>query len=254
MAHMSRALLWALLVITPLCAQMIVQPAGKSVPQAKTREELDAFGMVMESGSPQAILTAANRFRGLFPKSEFYEYACVAQMQAAMDLSDTSLAEESASVVLRLNPNDPEALLTLAEVSLAGLATGTGVDAADAQRASEFARAALDRLRSLSLPPLGDRHTWLRTKRSMLARGHLALAQVSMRRKQWEAAEHELHAAIDLVPSSKAYLCLSEVYTQTNSEDKAAAAAKEAQMLASAVLADKPGKEIQVLQGRESSQ
>ena len=38
-----------------------------------------------------------------------------------MDLSDARLAEEIASAVLSLNPNNPEALLTLAEVNLAGL-------------------------------------------------------------------------------------------------------------------------------------
>jgi len=237
MAHLSNSLSWLLLVVAPLSAQMIVQPAGKSVPQAKTREELDAFGMVMDSGSPQAIETAAKRFRDLFPKSEFYEYACVAQMQAAMELSDTRLAEETAAAVLSLNPNNPEALLALAEMGLTGLASETAVDAAQVERASEHARAALDRLRALSLPPLSEPHTWLRTKRSMLARGHLALAQVSILQGQWGTAEHELQSAIDLTPSSKAYLLLAQVYKQTNREEQAQAAAKEARLFASAAVA-----------------
>ena len=250
MAHSNKTLPWVLLVITPLSAQMIVQPAGKSVPQAKTREELDAFGMVMDSGSPEAILTAAKRFRNLFPKSEFYEYACVAQMQAATDLSDMRLAEEIASAVLSLNPNNPEALLTLAEVHLAGLITSGGTDAVQAERAGENARMALDRLRALSLPALSDSHTWLRTKRSMLVRAHLVLAQVSMQQRQWETAEHELQTVIELAPSNKAYLFLSQVYRLTNREDLALAAAKSAHLSASAAPADKPVKQYQVLQDR----
>jgi len=247
MAHLSKALLLVVLTIAPLSAQMIVQPAGKSVPQAKTREELDTFGMILDSGSPQAILAAAERFRNLFPKSEFYEYACVAQMQAAMDLLDTQMAEQTASVILKLNPNNPEALLTLGEVNVTGFATSAGVDAALLEHAVEYARASLDRLRALSLPPLSDSHTWLRTKRAMLARAHLVLAQVAIRQGQWESAEYELQTAIDLVPSSKAYRLLSQVYGQTNRQEQALAANKKADSLAPALM----DKESRVLEDRD---
>jgi tetratricopeptide (TPR) repeat protein len=239
MAHLSKPLLLVVLTIAPLFAQMIVQPAGKSVPQAKTRDELDTFGMILDSGSAQATLAAAKRFRSLFPESEFYEYACVAQMQAAMDLLDMQSAGETASVILKLNPNNPEALLTLGEVNVAGLVTRAGVDAALADHAVQYARASLDRLRALSLPPLGDSHTWLRTKRAMLARAHLVLAQVAIRQGQWETAENELQTAIDLVPSSKAYLLLSRVYGQTNRQEQALTATEKADSLAPAALTDK---------------
>jgi tetratricopeptide (TPR) repeat protein len=249
MALLSEALLLVALAVAPLSAQMIVQPAGKSVPQAKTREELDTFGMVLDSGSPQAILAAAKRFRVSFPNSEFYEYACVAEMQAAMDLLDTRLAEQTASVILKLNPNNPEALLTMGEVNVAGFATSTRVDPALAEHAVEYARASLDRLRALSLPPLGDSHTWLRTKRAMLARAHLVLAQVAIRQGQWETAENESATAIDLAPSSKAYLLLSQVYVQTNRQEQALAATKKADSLASTAPADKGSR---VLEDKDS--
>ncbi len=249
MAHFSNALLMAILTLAPSSAQMIVQPAGKSVPQAETREELDAFGIILDSGSPQAILAAAKGFRSLFPKSQFYEYACVAEMQAAMDLPDTRLAEQTASVILKLNPNNPEALLTLGEVNVAAFETSAGVDAALAEHAVEYARASVDRLRALSLPPLGDSHTWLRTKRAMLARAHLVLAQVAIRQGQWETAENELQTVVELVPSSKAYLLLSRVYGQTNRREQALAATKKADSLAAAALADKGS---QVLEDRNS--
>jgi hypothetical protein len=87
--------------LLPLAAQTIVQRSGKSVPQASTREELDAFGLVLEAGSPVSMLAAASRYRERFPKSEFFEYACVAQMQAAMDLAKHSIAEEAANTVLK---------------------------------------------------------------------------------------------------------------------------------------------------------
>ena len=254
MAHSSKALAWAVLTITPLAAQMILQPPGKTVPQAKTREELDAFGVVIDPAPPRAILEAAARFRRMFPKSEFYEYACVAQMQAAMDLSDTRLAEETAATVLSLNSNNPEALLTLAELDLVRFVASTGMDSTRAALASERAKAALDKLRSLSLPALSDSHAWLRTKRSMLARAHLVLAEVAIRQKMWETAEHELQSVIDLAPSPKAYLLLSQVYKHTNREDEALAAAKKAHLSVSPGFASKSGDEYRVSQEREASQ
>jgi tetratricopeptide (TPR) repeat protein len=240
---MTSILILALLTISPVIAQTIVQPAGKSVPQAKTREELDAFGMVLDSDSPQSTLVAATRFRELFAKSEFYEYACVAQMQAAMQLSKAKLAEETASVVLELNPNNPEALLTMAETSLPGLTAG----GADTTAAAQYAHRAIDRLRIFSLPPFSNSDTWLKTKRSMLARAHLVLGQVSAQQGQFQNAESELQTAADLAPSGKAYLLLSKIYAATNQNNRALTAAKKAMSLGPAAVADMADREIKIL-------
>jgi tetratricopeptide (TPR) repeat protein len=242
-ARMISVLILALLAMSPLAAQIIVQPAGKSVPQAKTREELDAFGMVLDADSPQSTLVAAARFRELFAKSEFYEYACVAQMQAAMQLSKVKLAEETASAVLALNPNNPEALLTLAETSLPGLAAGE----AETTAASQYAHRALDRIHVLSLPPFSDSVTWLRTKRSMLARAHLVLGQVSAEQGQLKNAESELQTAVDLAPSGKAYLLLSKIYAETNQTGRALTAARKALSLGPAAVAEMADREIKIL-------
>ena len=154
--------------LLPLAAQTIVQRSGKSVPQASTREELDAFGLVLEAGSPVSMLAAASRYRERFPKSEFFEYACVAQMQAAMDLAKHSIAEEAANTVLKINANNPEALLTLGEITV--------TDPARADSARQYAQNALDRLRALPVPAFSDPATWLTTKRSMEARARRVLA------------------------------------------------------------------------------
>jgi hypothetical protein len=160
--------------LLPGTAQTIVQRSGKSVPQASTREELNAFGLVLEAGSPDATLAAALRYREQFPKSEFFEYACVAEMQAAMDLKKYSIAEEAANTVLKINPANPEALLTLAEVGLAG-----HPDDMRAESVRQYAQSALDRLRALPAPAFSDPATWLNTKRSMEARARRVLAQVT---------------------------------------------------------------------------
>lgn len=158
--------------LSQLTAQTIVQRSGKSVPQANTREELNAFGLVLEAGSPGATLEAASRYRKRFPKSEFFEYACVAEMQAAMDLAKYSIAEDAADTVLKINSANPEALLTLAEVILA-----THPEKAPPERAGQYAQSALDKLRVWPAPAFSDTATWLNTKRSMEARARRVLAQ-----------------------------------------------------------------------------
>jgi outer membrane protein assembly factor BamD (BamD/ComL family) len=155
--------------LLPIAAQTIVQRSGKSVPQASTREELNAFGLVLEAGSPEAMLEAASRYREQFPKSEFFEYACVAEMQAAMDLKKYSIAEQAANTVLKINPANPEALVTFAEVLVAR----------NPDSARQYAQSALDRLKALPAPAFSDPATWLNTKRAMEVRARRVLAQVS---------------------------------------------------------------------------
>lgn len=152
--------------LLPIAAQTIVQRSGKSVPQASTREELNAFGLVLEAGSPEATLKAASNYREQFPKSEFFEYACVAEMLAAMELKKYSIAEEAANTVLKINSANPEALLTLAEVLMTS----------HPDSARQYAQSAHDRLRALPAPAFSDPAAWLNTKRSMEARARRVLA------------------------------------------------------------------------------
>lgn len=167
MARIKTLSLVVAIGLWPLTAQTIVQRSGKSVPQASTRGELNAFGLVLEAGSPESTLEAVSRYREQFPKSEFFEYACVAGMQAAMDLAKYSIAEEAANTVLKINSANPEALLTLAEVFVVG----------HPDRARQYAQSALNRLHALPVPAFSDPATWLNTKRSMEARARRVLAQ-----------------------------------------------------------------------------
>jgi len=169
MARINALSLVIAIGLLPLSAQTIVQRSGKSVPQASTREELNAFGLVLEAGSPEATLAAASRYREQFPKSEFFEYACVAEMQAAMDLKKYAIAEEAANTVLKINSTNPEALLTLAEIFVANRPDS----------ARQYAQSALDRLHALPAPAFSDPATWLNTKRSMEARARRVLQQTT---------------------------------------------------------------------------
>jgi len=228
-----------------MAAQTIVQPAGKRVPQAKTREELDAFGMILDAVSPQSTLEAAEQYRARFPNSEFLEYACVAEMQAAMDLSRVQLADELASIVLKRNPNNPEALITRAEILIVRPPDSLGT--AWASAVEDNARTALDRLRVLSAPPFTSPDTWVETKQSMLSRAHLVLGQLFMNKGQHEEAVSELKTAVALVPSGNAFLLLSRAYGKTNQINDALTAATMALSLGPSAVSDMAAREIQAL-------
>lgn len=245
MAQTNRAALFAFLFICSVAAQTIVQPSGKTVPQARTREELDAFGMVLDAASPQSTLKAAEQYRARFPNSEFLEYGCVAEMQAAMDLSKVELADELASIILKLNPNNPEALITRAEILIArppgsGRTTWMNV-------AADNARTALDRLHILSVPPFTNSDVWVETKRSMLARAHRVLGQLFMTKRQYGDAVSEFEAAVTLAPSGKAFLLLSQAYGKTNQTNDALTAATKALSLGPSAVSDMAAREIAAL-------
>jgi len=224
--RIEAAFLVLLAVTMPACAQTIVQGSGKSIPQAKTHEELDAFGLILDAQSaPETIETTAS-FRTRFPGSDFIEYACTAAMQAAMELTNFRLAEQSAAYVLKLNAKNPEALLTLGEIAAAHSATP--LNAEQMNRAETYVRDALEQLATLSEPAFSDPKTWARTKRAMLARAHMVRGQVFARRKQFQESENELRQAAQLSPCRQVYVLLSKLYNEYNEPERAAAAEKSA--------------------------
>jgi tetratricopeptide (TPR) repeat protein len=215
-----------LAVTIPAHGQTIVQGSGKSIPQAKTRQELDAFGLILDARSPAETIEATSSFRTGFPESEFIEYACTAEMQAAMDLTNYPLAERTAVSVLKLNPKNTEALLTLGEIAL--VHSAAGLEPEHMSRAEGYVRDALERLAALSAPAFSDPKTWLKTKRAMLARAHMVRGQVFACRKQFQDSENELRQAAQLSPCRKVYVLLAKLYIETNQPERAAAAEKSA--------------------------
>ena len=163
-------------------------------PQAKTREELDAFGLILEAANPSAEAIAAESFLHLFADSEFTEQAQLAAMHSRYDLGDIARSRDLALAALKSNPESADALLHSARLTVAPGFESPG-QFAEARRLAE---AGMARVKSMKIPTSADSRAWLRTRNSFLAVGSSVLGWLAFR-------EGKLGVAAGLLKQAAAY-------------------------------------------------
>jgi hypothetical protein len=114
-AFAQLALLFA---ASPLQAQIQFLPFGETSPQAKTRDELDAVGRVCDEADSEAVVRLARAFLRDYPESDFREFVYISLLHTYEQTRDAPHARETAETILRLNPENVDALLALAAYRL----------------------------------------------------------------------------------------------------------------------------------------
>lgn len=93
------------------------QPAqGKRPPQAKTQPEFDAYKAAAANQDPAALSKAADDFATKFPDSELRVILYKTAMRGFQQANDGDNMIETGRKVLKIDPDDPEALVGVAEV------------------------------------------------------------------------------------------------------------------------------------------
>jgi len=92
-------------------------PAAKRPPQAKTQAEFDAYKAAMANPNDGAAMEkAADDFSAKFPDSELRGLLYRAAMHAYQNANNADKMYEMAQKELKIDPDDPEALIGSAEV------------------------------------------------------------------------------------------------------------------------------------------
>ena len=91
-------------------------PAGKRTPQAKTQEEFDAYNAAVALTDPAAQEKAADDFATKFPDSELRQLLYKAVMHRYQQANNADKMMEMAQKILTFDADDPEALLSVAQV------------------------------------------------------------------------------------------------------------------------------------------
>jgi tetratricopeptide (TPR) repeat protein len=92
-------------------------PPGKRPPQAKTQPEFDAYNAATANQKdPATMEKAADDFAAKFPDSELRGLLYKAAMRAYQNANNGEKMAEMAQKLLKLDPDDPEALIASAEV------------------------------------------------------------------------------------------------------------------------------------------
>ena len=167
-------------------------------PQADTRDELDEVGLVYGSPDPQATLDRATAFVRNYPSSQFLEVVELTKMDAYRELGRMVEAASSARLVLGMNPANPFALVSLAEVLLSEDLTSEP----NRRLAEKNARLGVSILDGLAKPEGARSREWLEAKKELLARAHGILGYLLLKEARFEEAAVELQNATNLESSA----------------------------------------------------
>jgi tetratricopeptide (TPR) repeat protein len=180
--------------------QAAAAPQGKRPPQAKTQPEFEAYKSAMASADAAAAEKAADDFAAKFPDSELRVVLYKSAMQKYQQANNADKMLEMARKSLTYDPDDPEALVGVAQV-LAERTRDTDIDKderlAEAKKDAERALVTID----TDVPTAGYPPERLEMFKGFLrSEAYAILGTLSFNAKNWSDAETNLRKSIDAFP------------------------------------------------------
>ncbi|HZU45582.1 MAG TPA: tetratricopeptide repeat protein [Terriglobales bacterium] len=212
-------------------------PAGiKRQPQAKTQEEFTAYKQAAGLADAAALEKAANDFAAKYPDSELRILLYKAAMRAYQNANNPEKMREMGEKALALDPNDPEALVTVAMVLSEGAHT-TDIDFAQkTDQAMSMARKALSTVDTdLEVPPNLPPDKIATIKNGMKSWAYAVIGTIELEKNDYAAAANDLNQSNQLnpmAPDPVTYLRLAVALDKQNKYPEALAAANRAVELA----------------------
>src|SRR6185437_85967 len=171
----------------------------KRPPQAKSQEEYKAFQAAAAATTPEAQEKAADDFAAKFPDSELRVLLYRQPMNSYQNANNGDKLVEMGRKILAIDPNDPQALIEVAEV-LSERTRSTDLDFNEkTAEASKLATHALETIDSdlmfaANAPPdkVQAAKDWLR------ATAYAILGNIAMVKKDYPGAEQNLKKAIEM--------------------------------------------------------
>ena len=178
-------------------------PLGKRPPQAKTQAEFDAYKAAMASmNDGSAMEKAADDFATKFPDSELRVLLYRAAMHAYQSSNNADKMLEMADKELKLDPDDPEALIGASEVT-AERTRDTDLDKdqrwADAQKEAQHALETVDT--DLAIPANTPQEKVDAYKGFLRSSAYSVLGTISFSEEKYTDAEGYFHKSIDAFPA-----------------------------------------------------
>jgi tetratricopeptide (TPR) repeat protein len=175
-------------------------PPGKRPPQAKTQAEFQAYKDAMAQTDPAAAEKAADDFAAKFPDSELRVLVYKSVMAKYQQANNADKMLEMARKALTIDPDDPQALLGVAQV-LAERTRDTDLD-----KDQKLAEAKKDAERSLvtidtDIPTTGYPPEQLAAfKNRSKSDAYAILGTLAFNEKNWTDAESNLRKSVEADP------------------------------------------------------
>ena len=188
-------------------------PAGPHPPQAKSKEEYDAYNLAASKTDPAQAETTADEFAQKFPASELKELLYVRAMNLYQQQNNSAKVIAMGRKAIELNPTDPVPLVAVASALVMDTRdTDLDRDARFAE-ATKDAQAALDNVDTgLQVPPNVPPDRVAAAKANLRSIAYDTLGVIAMNKKDYAGAEQNFQKAADLMkdqPDSVVYLRLS---------------------------------------------
>lgn len=189
---------------TPAAGQTTpaASPQGKRPPQAKTQPEFEAYKAAAALTDPAAKEKAADDFATKFPDSELRMVLYEAAMNGYQGANNADKMLEMARKVLSYDPDQPEALVGVAQV-LAERTHDTDLDRAERlDEAKKDAQRALVTVETdIPAPSRPEDAPRIETyKKFLRSEAYSILGALEYNAKDWAGAETDLRKSIDALP------------------------------------------------------
>src|SRR6202166_1537564 len=172
-------------------------PAGKRPPAAKTQPEFEAYKAAVAQTDPAALEKSADDFAAKFPDSELRAMLYTTAMQRYQQANNTDKMVDMARKVLSIDPDDPAALVEIAQ-ALAERTHDTDLDKdqrlAEAKKNAEHALVTIDTdIPTSGYPP----EQLVAFKNFLRSEAYVILGTLSFKASNWPDAELNLRKSIE---------------------------------------------------------
>ncbi|HTR26403.1 MAG TPA: tetratricopeptide repeat protein [Terriglobales bacterium] len=178
------------------------QPAGKRPPQAKTQPEFDAYKAAAANTDAAGLEKAADDFAAKFADSELRVLLYKTDMHLYQNTNNAEKTEDIGRKVLAIDPDDPDALTTVAEV-IAERTRDTDINRD--QRYTEglaMAQKALTTIDSDVAVPAGTPQDKVDAyKAGLRSQAYSTMGTIEYNKTNYPGAQEDFQKAIDAFPS-----------------------------------------------------
>jgi tetratricopeptide (TPR) repeat protein len=205
-------------------------PQGKRPPQAKTQAEFDAYqAAVKNSGDPVAMVKSADDFAAKFPESELRILLFKVAMHGFQSANNADQMSAAAEKVLKIDPDDPEALVGAAEV-IAERTRDTDLDKDQRwAQAQKYASHAVETIETDVAIPAGTPQEKIDAyKGFMRSSAYSVLGTLSFNQEKYPDAESNFRKSIDALPSQPDPVVVLRLAISLDKQNKYPEALKEA--------------------------
>ena len=209
--------------------QAAAAPQGKRPPKVNSQEEYDAYKAAIAVTNPAELDKAANDFATKYPASELRPLVYKAAMQRYQQANNADKMVDLAKKVLAIDPDDPEALVAVAQVDAEQAKDDTLDKDERLAAAKKGAERALETIET-DVPTSGYSPEQINGYKSFLrSQAYFVLGTAAYKASNWPEAETNLRKSIDAFPQQPDVIAVYRLALALDFQNKIPDAIKAAQ-------------------------